>query len=211
MLRVNTSYVAFASLVEPHQGEFARRFPDVTLEVMIDNSFADIVAEGFDVGIRLGRALQNDMIGLPLGPAQPMAVVAAPGYLAARGTPGVPADLLAHDCIRQRIGKRARFFEWHLKEHGQATAIKVRGRLVYSDMICALDAARQGLGLAYVFRQFAEPGLGRGELVAVLDDHCVVREPFYLYYANRGQMPGKLRAFIDFIQAANRPARDRGD
>lgn len=203
VLRINTSYVAFASLIEPYQADFVKRFPDVTLEVAIDHALADIVAGGFDAGIRLGHAVQRDMIGVPMGPAQRLVVVGSPKYLAARGVPEAPKDLLEHECIRQRLGSPGRFFEWRFKSGPKSLAIDVQGRLVYSEMRCALAAARQGLGLAYVFRHFAEPALRAREVMPVLEKHCPAAERFYLYYPNRSQTPGKLRAFIEFVQAMN--------
>ncbi len=203
LLRLNTSYVAFASLIQPYQAEFLTRYPDVTMEVTTDDSLVDIVASGFDAGIRLGHAVQRDMIAVPLGSAQLTAVVASTSYLKARGTPQVPKDLLEHDCIRQRF-RPGNDFEWRFKSRDKAVVIDVRGTLVHSAMHCVVEAARQGLGLAFVYRQFAEQHIRSGELVTVLDRHCAPAEAFYLYYPHRAQMPGKLRVFIEFMQARNR-------
>jgi DNA-binding transcriptional LysR family regulator len=202
-LRLNTSYVAYASLLEPHLPAFLARYPDVRLEVSIDNGLSDIVARGFDAGIRLGHALQRDMIAVPLGPVQQLVVVAAPSYLARHGTPATPTALLEHDCIRQWLATPRRHLEWSFRRGGRSIAIDVGGRLVLDEMRSVLSAARLGCGLGYVFRHFAAAELARGDLVTVLDRHCPPREPFYLYYPNRGLMAGKLRAFIDFVQAAN--------
>ena len=203
-LRINTSYVAFATLIEPHQAEFLRRYPELTLELVIEDRFVDIVAGGFDAGLRLGRALQRDMVAVPIGPVQKLAVVAAPKYLKAHGTPATPQELLAHDCIRMRFASHGRYFEWRLGSRDRASVVDVRGRLVYSEMRCVLDAARQGLGLACVFERFAREPLRRGELVQVLERHCPTVDSFYVYYPHRAHMPGKLRAFVEFLRAANR-------
>ena len=206
LLRINTSYVAFASLIQPHQAEFVRRFPDVTLEVAVDSKFADIVAGGFDAGIRRGHNVQRDMIAVPIGPAQRMAVVAAPSYLRKHGAPQIPKDLLDHDCIRLRFASQGRFFEWRFGSRDKPIVIDVRGRLIYSEMRSGVDAARQGLGLAYVFQQFAEEHIRSGQLVPILEKACGAAESFYLYYPHRAQMPGKLRAFVEFMREVTKRA-----
>ena len=205
-LRINTSYVAYASLIEPHQAAFLRRYPDVALELVIEDRFVDIVAGGFDAGLRLGKALQRDMVAVPVGAPQKMVVVAAPAYLNAHGTPAAPQDLLAHDCIRLRFLSHGRFLEWRLGTRERAAVVDVRGRLIFSEMRSVLDAATRGLGLAYVFEQYAREPLRRGELVKVLERHGNTIEPFYVYYPHRAHMPGKLRAFVEFLRAVNKAA-----
>jgi DNA-binding transcriptional LysR family regulator len=205
VLRVNTSYVAFASLIQPFQAEFLKRFPDIAMEISIENQMVDIVVRGFDAGIRLGHSVQRDMVAVPLGATQRMVVVASRAYLERRGTPRRVEDLLRHDCLRQRIAPQGPYLEWRFKSRDKLVVIDVRGPLVHTEMRCVLEAARQGIGLAYVFRQLAEEYMARGELVAVLERHCPPADAFYLYYPHRAQMPGKLRAFIDFMQEMNRP------
>lgn len=204
LLRLNTSYVAFASLIQPFQAKFLERFPEVTLEVTTDDRLVDIVAGGFDAGIRQGHAVERDMVAVPLGAPQRTAVIASPRYLERRGTPQQPKDLLEHDCIRQRFAGPGRYFDWRFKSRDKPVVIGVRGQAVYSEMRCVVEAARQGLGLGYVYRQFAEEPLRSGELTTVLDRHSAPAEAFYLYYPHRAQMPGKLRAFIEFMQEMNR-------
>jgi DNA-binding transcriptional LysR family regulator len=182
------------------------RFPEITLEMTVDNGLSDIITGGFDAGIRLGHALQKDMIGVPIGPLQRLLVVGSPAYLKARGKPATPEDLLQHDCIRQRIGNRSQFFAWRFGSGSKAATIEVQGRLVFSEMRCTLDAAAQGHGLALAFEQFARPALQAGRVVPVLEKFTRPGEAFYLYYPNRGQMPGKLRALIQFMQAVDSSA-----
>ena len=198
-LRINTSYVAHAALLQPHLREFLQRYPEVTLDMVVDNGLSDIVAGGFDAGIRLGHALQKDMIGVPIGPLQRLIVVGSPDYLKARGTPSTPEDLLQHDCIRQRIGNRGQFLAWRFVDGNEPSTIEVQGRLVFSEMRCTLESAALGDGLAIVFEQFAAPALRAGHVVPLLQAYTQPTETFYLYYPNRGQMPGKLRALIQFL------------
>jgi DNA-binding transcriptional LysR family regulator len=202
-LRINTSYVAYAALFQPHLEDFLQRYPDVTLEMVVDNGLSDIVAGGFDAGIRLGHALQKDMIGVPIGPLQRLVVVGSPAYIQARGTPSTPEDLLQHECIRQRIGNRGQFLAWSFSAGNRRSTIEVQGRLVFSEMRCTLEAACLGNGLAIVFEQFATAALRAGHVLPLLERYTQPTESFYLYYPNRGQMPGKLRALIQFMQAVN--------
>jgi len=203
-LRLNTSYVAYAILIRPWLQGFLDACPGVNVELALDNQLSDVVGEGFDAGIRLGHALQRDMIAVLLGPAQRRTVVAAPPYLAQHGEPRRPEDLLAHSCIRQRFAASERYFEWRFVRGGKALQIEVQGRLVFDEMRSVLEAAVAGHGLAYVFESFAAAELERGALAPVLERYRTPGEAFYLYYPNRAHMPGKLRAFIDYFQNIHR-------
>jgi len=202
-LRINTSYVAYACLIAEHLPAFLDRFPEVELEIALDNTLTDIVAGGFDAGIRLGHALHRDMVAAPLGPLQRRVVLASPEYLAAHPSPKKPEDLMEHDCIRQRLSGRARFFEWTFRTKQRSVTIDVSGRLIFDEMRSVLDAARRGCGLAYVFEQFAAREIRSGALVPVLEKFSPPSEAFHLYYPSRTMMPGKLRAFLDFIRNIN--------
>lgn len=202
-LRINTSGVAYTALIEPHLGAFTARFPEIVLDVQIDDGLADIVAGGFDAGIRLGHALQRDMVAVPVGPLQQLIVVGSPQYLDRRGTPKAPKDLLDHDCIRQRLGAHGRWLDWAFSRAAKSSVIEVQGGLVFNEMRAVLGAARGGCGLAYVFRQLAAPDLREGRLVALLERYTQAGDAFHLYYPSRALMPGKLRVFIDFLRAAN--------
>ena len=202
VLRINTSYVAYAALIQPRLAAFGERYPEITLDITIDNNLSDIVAGGFDAGIRLGHALQRDVIAAPLGPMQQLTVVGSPDYFKRRGTPRTPHELLEHDCIRHRLN-RGRFFEWEFRIGGKNVTVDVRGRLVLDEMRAVLGAASQGSGLGLVFRQFATAEIASGAVVPILDEFLPPDQPFHLYYANRAHTPNNLRAFIEFIQAVN--------
>ena len=203
-LRINTSFVAYASLIAGNLQGFLERYPEVEVEVSLDNRLTDIVAAGFDAGIRLGHALHRDMVAVPLGPLQRRLVVASPEYLAARTAPKNPEDLLDHACIRQRLSGGARFFEWAFRVKQRSVTIDVSGRLIFDEMRSVLDAAGRGCGLAYVFEQFAGRELSSGALVPVLEKFSPPSEAFHVYYPARSMMPGKLRVFLDFMRDVNR-------
>lgn len=202
-LRLNTSYVAYATLIEKHLPEFLKQHPGIRVEVSIDNTLSDIVRTNFDAGIRFGHSVQRDMIAVPLGSPQRRIVVGAPGYFRTHPRPRAPEDLLAHDCIRQRLSGGSRSFEWRFQSGSKAVVIDVNGRLMFDEMRSVLRAARMGCGLGYVFEQFAAADLESGALIAVLDDRAPPADSFYLYYPARTLMPGKLRAFIDFMRVRN--------
>ena len=202
-LRINTSFVAHACLIAGHLPAFLQHFPEVELEISLDNTLTDIVAAGFDAGIRLGHALHRDMVAVPLGPLQRRRVLASPEYLAAHPEPKKPEDLMDHDCIRQRLSGRARFFEWNFRVKQRNVLIDVSGRLIFDEMRSVLDATRRGCGLAYVFEQFAATDIRSGALVPVLEKFSPPSEAFHLYYPARTGMPGKLRAFLDFMRDVN--------
>jgi DNA-binding transcriptional LysR family regulator len=201
LLRIN----AYAVLLEGRLAAFGERYPEITLDITLDNNLSDIVAGGFDAGIRLGHALQRDVIAIPLGPMQQLTVVGSPRYFKRRGTPRTPQELLEHDCIRHRLN-RARFFEWEFRIGGKHVTVDVRGRLVFDEMRAVLGAACQGSGLGLVFRQFATAEIASGAVVPILDQFLPPDQPFHLYYANRAHTPSKLRSFIELMQTVNRKA-----
>ena len=203
-LRVNSSYVAYRILIEPHLAAFLEQFPLIDVEVSLDNQLSDIVSTGFDIGIRMGKKLQNDMVAVQLGAVQKRIVVAAPAYFRERVEPETIAELLKHDCIRQRYSVAGRFYEWKFDDRGQTVQIDVQGRLIFDEMRSVLDAAVQGRGIAFILADFARQELASGMLRQILKRHSVVDDAFHFYYPHRTHMPGKLRAFVDFMRTANR-------
>jgi len=203
LLRINAAFVPYSTLIEPHLPDFLERYPGIRFEVSLDSNLVDVVGEGFDAGVRLGHAVQRDMVAVPLGLAQSLIAVASPGYLAAHGTPAHPKDLLAHRCIRQRFASQTKFFDWTFHVQGKAMVVDIEGRMVVDEMRLAASAAREGIGIAYVFRQFVEADLRSGVLEPLLEKYSQPRGMFHVYYPSKRQMPAKLRAFIDHMRAAN--------
>jgi DNA-binding transcriptional LysR family regulator len=174
--------------------------PALSVEISIDNVLSDIVGAGFDVGVRLGHTVQQDMVGIPLGERQQRVVVASPEYLAEYGAPLEPQDLIRHKCIRQRLHARGQFYEWVFRVNDRNQQINVDSNVIYDEMRAAVSAALNGVGLAYVFKQFAEQEIAKGRLRVVLETFSPSGEPFFLYYPHRTQMPAKLRVFVDFFK-----------
>ncbi|NHQ92644.1 LysR family transcriptional regulator [Janthinobacterium lividum] len=203
MLRVSSSYVAYHILIEPHMASFLDQFPLINVEISLDNQLTDIVSAGFDIGIRMGRKLQNDMISVQLGGLQKRIVVAAPDYFRERSEPHTLADLLKHNCLRQRYCVGGRLYEWKFEDRGQMVQIEVQGRYIFDEMRSVLDAAIHGQGIAFILEEFAKKELVGGMLRQILKQHWALDDAFHLYYPHRQHMPGKLRAFVDFMRAAN--------
>lgn len=224
LLRLTVPDVAATTLLDPLLGEFMARWPDVRLDIHVDNGLSDLIAEGFDAGIRLGERLQRDMVAVPVSGPVRSVVVGSPDYLARRGRPKQPRELDTHDCVNFRqISSRA-IYRWEFAHRsgphkGQWFEIAVNGRLTVNSIPLALRAASEGTGLAYMLEPFAREALADGRLQSVLDDWLPPFDGFHLYYPSRFQVPPKLRVFIDFLrerrqaagaaQAAQRPGRTK--
>ena len=204
-LRITTPRFAAEHLLLPFLPAFHARYPQVQIELSIQSAMVDVVAEGFDAGVRLGESLAAGMIAVPLGPPLRLAVVAAPAYLQQHGVPAKPEDLVNHACLRHRSSD-GRIMPWEFSRDGHDFNIEVDGPLLLNDSQLALHAARAGLGLLQVFAHSARAELEDGRLLRVLDDWQLPFAGFHLYYPSRDQLAPKLRVFIDFMRAANTAA-----
>ncbi|WP_145144275.1 LysR family transcriptional regulator [Roseomonas gilardii] len=193
-------------VVVPLALRFTERHPDVVVEVIAEEGLTDIVAAGFDAGVRFGESLAQDMIAVPIGPPQRMAVVAAPGYFAGRPVPETPRDLAGHAAILRRFAGGG-LYRWEFERDGTALEVSMRGPLVLNDDALIRQAALAGAGLACVFEAQVAEDLREGRLLRVLEAWCPPFPGFFLYYPNRDPMRPLLRAFIDAAQSRrDRPA-----
>lgn len=199
-LRINAPRAACELVLAPLIGRFLAAHPGMRVELVAEDALVDIVASGFDAGVRFGESLQQDMVAVPLGPAQRFVVVGSPDYLASHGTPTCPRELQQHRCVRIRFPNGS-FYRWEFARGNERCEIEVDGPLATSEMRVMVDAAEQGLGLAYVYHQYAAAPVAAGRLHPVLDDWCPAIPGFYLYYPSRRLQPNGLRAFIEFVQA----------
>jgi DNA-binding transcriptional LysR family regulator len=199
LLKVNASRIAAGHLLIPRVAEFARRYPAVKLELHLDDALIDVVAGGFDAGMRLGESLVQDMVAVPISQPQRAAVVATPDYVKRRGKPKTPEDLRDHDCVEFRLATGA-LYRWEFERDGREFEISVAGPLTVNDGYSALLAARSGLGYSYLFEESIADDLRSGALLRVLDDWCPPFPGFFLYYPSRAQLPMKLRVFVDFMR-----------
>jgi DNA-binding transcriptional LysR family regulator len=201
-LRINANRFAAVHILGPVVGPFLRRFPAVAMELVVDDALVDIVAAGFDAGVRLGERLENDMVAARLGGAVRMVVVGAPAYLAAHGTPGHPRDLAAHRCINMRWPTDRSPYRWEFSNGSEEIRMPVDGPLICDDPALRLQAAADGVGLAYVFEHEAAPLSASGRLVSVLDAWTPPFPGCFLYYPGRRHVGSALRAFIDHAREA---------
>lgn len=197
-LRINAPRPACEQVLAPLVCRFLARHPGMQVELVADDALVDIVAAGFDAGVRFGERLQQDMVALPIGPAQRFVVVASPAYLAAHGAPRTPHELPGHACVRLRFPSGA-IYRWDFARDGEALEVEVNGPITVGEMPLAIHAAEAGLGLAYVYASYAAAGLAAGRLCTVLDDWRPADEHFYLYYPSRKLLPAGLRAFVDML------------
>lgn len=198
-LRLNVPRTAARWLLAPIFARFLAAYPQIRLEVVTDDSLVDIVAQGFDAGIRFGETLARDMIALPLGPPLRLIVVAAPMYAARRGLPRQPQDLKQHACIGRRFPSGA-LYAWEFAKDGEALAVAVDGPLLLDDDELMLRAALDGIGLSYLYEEQAREWISQGRLLRVLDDWCPPMPGFFLYYPSRRQLPTGLRLFIEMLR-----------
>jgi DNA-binding transcriptional LysR family regulator len=182
---------------------FLAAFPDIRLDVIVDDSFVDMLAAGCDAGIRYDERLEQDMVAVPIGPReQRFAAAASPAYLASRGRPEHPRDLLAHACLRGRFASGATP-AWDFERDGESVRVDPGGPLVVrigagADLV--VDAAIGGSGIVYLYEDWLRPHFESGALEPVLADWWQRFSGPFLYYPSRRHMPAPLRAFVDFIK-----------
>ena len=197
LLRLNVPSVALPILMTPVVHEMAKRFPGVTVEIFVDDAIANIVADGFDAGIRLGGMIAEDMVAVRLTPAVKAIIVASPGYLADRGRPKSIADLKNHNCIAYRQIKSGGLYRWELLSEGRETTIENNGNTIVNNALYARELALAGIGLAYLFEPLVRADIAAGRLSQVLPRSAIEEPGLFVYYPRRAAMAPKLRAFID--------------
>ena len=199
-IRVTTGEHAASTILWPALTKLLPDYPDVNVEIFIDSSLRDIVAERYDAGIRLGESLDKDMIAVPIGPELRMAVVGAPSYFAARPPPATPQDLTAHTCVNLHLQTYGGLYAWEFEKDGRALKVRVQGQLVFNSLPPIVQAARDGFGLAYVFEDLAAPALANGELVRVLADWCPPFAGYHLYYPSRRQANPAFAVLVEALR-----------
>jgi DNA-binding transcriptional LysR family regulator len=199
-LRLNVPTIVARLILPPIVEGFLKAHPGVTLEITAEDSFIDVLAAGFDAGIRYDERLEQDMIAVPIGPrVQRFVAAASPAYLAARGPPPHPEDLLGHACIRHRFASGVSP-PWEFERDGEVVWISPTGPLIATTVELEVSAAIAGIGVICSFEEYLAPALASGALEPVLEDWWQSFSGPFLYYASRRHMPAPLRAFIDFIR-----------
>lgn len=204
-LRLNMPRTAARLAVGPVLGGFLKAYPDVRVEIVSDNALTDIVAGGFDAGIRFDENLPAEMVAVRIGPPLRMVAVASQDYVAAHGTPMHPDDLVHHACFRMRWPS-GKFYDWELEKGDDIRRIAVDGPLIVDDAQLLKDAALAGAGIAFLIEIAVRDEIASGALVPMLEDWCPPFPGYSIYYPSRRQVSPALRAFIDWMRAAQ-PAR----
>ena len=209
-LRINAPAPAAELVLAPMVAPFLNQYPGIDLEITVDPSLIDIVAAGYDAGVRYEEHLAQDMIALSLGPPQRYVVVAAPKFLAAHGTPRKPADLLGRPAIGTLFPSRA-LLPWEFERRGRVVKIMPRGPFMSGHVGVQRQAAMAGLGFLMTFEGYIRDQIAAGTLVRVLDDWCPSFPGPFLYYPSRRQAPPALRAFLEFVRELAYPGRCHAD
>jgi DNA-binding transcriptional LysR family regulator len=205
-VRITTAEHAANSVIWPRLSKFLPDYPDIRVELTIDYGLTDIVADRYDLGVRLGDQVAKDMIAVRIGPDMRMAVVGAPDYFAKRPLPETPQDLTAHDCINLRLPTHGGLYAWEFEKEGHPLNARVEGQLTFNSSTPRLRAALAGFGLAFLPEDMAQEHIAEGRLVRVLEDWCPTFPGYHVYYPSRRQSSPALALVINALRYAQ-PAR----
>ena len=200
LLRLAVTSIAEDFLSGPLLARFAEAHPAVTIDVTVTDEEFDIVAAGFDAGVRLGEVIEQDMIAVPVGGQQREAAVATPAYLTAMGVPSHPRELVRHRCIGWRPAPNVAPHRWEFEENGVPFDVAVEPQITTNDLRLMLRSALSGAGITFAPRDTFDPYVERGELVWLLEDFLPPFPGFYLYYPQRRNMAPKLRALVEHVR-----------
>lgn len=201
-IRLTAGEHAMNAVVWPALRPFLQRYPDIHVEVTVDNGLTDIVDGRYDAGIRLGEQVAKDMIAVKIAPEMRMAVVASPDYLARFGTPVSPRELEHHRCINMRLPTRGGLYAWEFEQGDQSLRVRVEGQLTLNTLPQRIDGALAGLGFAYVPEDTVAEAITSGQLIRVLDEWCPPFPGYYLYYPGRRQHTTAFALLIDALRLA---------
>jgi DNA-binding transcriptional LysR family regulator len=201
LVRVHCFRTAADLYVRPILRSFHETYPDVVLDITVDDEVVNVVEGRFDAAIRIGEVIERDMVAVRLGPDLRQIAVASPDYLARRGTPQHPRDLLSHQCIGWRWPGHERPYKWEFLENGQWFEVAVEGPIIANSKEFCLQAALDGVGIAFPTDQLSAPHIAAGRLVPLLEQWSAPFPGFYLCFPAQKQMAPPLRAFIDAVRA----------
>jgi DNA-binding transcriptional LysR family regulator len=199
-IRISCGDSVIDEIFRPVLLTFLREYPDISVELAIDNGFVDIVEQRFDAGVRLGEALSKDMIAVRIGPDWRFSVVGSSEYFAKRPPPVTPHDLTAHNCINLRLTTGRGLYAWEFEKEGRKLDVRVEGQLVFNSVLPIRDAAIDGHGLGNIPEFVARPHIERGELVEVLADWSPYWQGFHLYFPHRRQPSPAFAAFVEAVR-----------
>jgi DNA-binding transcriptional LysR family regulator len=199
-IRITSGDHAAASTVWPKLAKFLPRYPDIKVELTTDMAFTDIVAEGYDAGVRIGDEVAKDMIAVRIGPDMRMAVVGAPSYLAKHTAPKKPQDLTLHSCINLRFPTYGSLYAWEFEKGSRELKVRVEGQLFFNSLAQILTAVLDGFGLAYLPEDMVTPFVAKGRLQQVLEDWCAPYSGYHLYYPSRRQASPAFALLVEALR-----------
>lgn len=199
-IRLTAGEHAMDTVLWPRLKPFMQTYPDINIEVTVDNGLTNIVDERFDAGVRLGEQVARDMIAVRIAPDMCMAVAASPAYLATHGIPETPHDLQQHRCINMRLPTRGGLYAWEFERDGVPLRVRVEGQLILNCLPQRIDAAEAGLGLVYVPEDSVSEAIAAGRLQRVLTDWCVPFPGYYLYYPSRRQHTTAFALLVETLR-----------
>ncbi|WP_227501567.1 LysR substrate-binding domain-containing protein [Synechocystis sp. PCC 7509] len=201
-VRITTFKHAATSVLCPVLPGFLAAYPDIRVEITVDDALTDIIESRYDAGIRFSEKVAKDMVALKVGSDIQTAVVGSPAYFANRPIPNTPQDLAGHNCINYRFATSGGLYSWEFEEDGRPFQVRVDGSLVFNDGDLLLAAALAGQGIAYLFEDRIADLVAEGRLIKVLAKWCPIFPGYYLYHPNRRQTPPALAALIDVLQVS---------
>lgn len=200
MVRIAASDHAADTVLHPVLAALLPDYPDVSVELVIDNAMTDIAAERCDAGVRLGEHLAHDMVAVRIGADQRMAVVASPTYLDAHGRPETPDGLIGHNCLALRLQTQGNIYAWEFEKAGKRVNVRPQGQLICNDPAQLLSYCLSGLGLACMQESYFEDAISAGRLERVLADWCGPFTGYYLYYPSRRQPTAAFKLILDALR-----------
>jgi DNA-binding transcriptional LysR family regulator len=199
-IRITAGEHPAISILQPALRRFLPNHPDIKVEIIVDHGLTDIVASGYDAGVRLGEQVAKDMIAVRIGPDMRMAVVGSPSYFKRYGLPAAPQDLAKHNCIVTRLPTYGGLFPWGLEKNGREVKVRGEGQLVFNSVAMRVQSALDGLGLAYLPEDQVLIHVRKGRLVRVLEDWCPQFPGYYLYYPNRRHFSPAFSVLVDIVR-----------
>ena len=199
-IRISAGEHSAKCLVWPKLKPFLREYPEINVELVVDNGFTNIVEGRFDAGVRLGESVDKDMVAVRIGPDLRLVVVGSPEYFAEHPIPQTPHELQHHRCINMRLPTAGGLYHWEFEKEGKPLRVRVEGQLTFNWLSERIDAAESGFGLAFVPEDIVQPKLESGALIQVLQDWSPTFPGYYLYYPSRKQHPPAFALLIDALR-----------
>jgi DNA-binding transcriptional LysR family regulator len=199
-IRISTGIHAAESILRPALARYLPLYPKIEVELSVNPGFIDIVAERFDAGVRLGETIAQDMVTVRIGPDMRMAAVASPAYFSSRKPPRTPHELAQHNCINLRFPTLGGLYAWEFEKGGRALNVRVEGQLIVNEIALALEAARDGLGVAYLPDDYVQADVEAGALMRALESWCPPFPGYHLYFPSRRQQTPAFALLVEALR-----------